>query len=224
MHPPVYLPLHTKSLTSSQSEFAHPYDVLKDEFDILVASPSGGEAPMDPASVDAAKDDKISVDFLEHKKALWKSTKKLSAYIGHAKEIDAIYYVGGHGPMNDLAKDTHSADLILDFAKHNRPVAAVCHGPAALTHPKLKQFMADTKVTGFSNSEEKAVGKVEICPFSLEDKLQEMTGGYEKGDDWAEHVVISKDGLLLTGQNPASAAGLARKVREAVFGELTKKN
>lgn len=168
-----------------------------------------------------AKDDKISVNFLEHNSTVWKNTKKLSSFIGKAKDIDAIFYVGGHGPMFDLPKDTTNADLILEFNKHNRVVAAVCHGPAALTHPKLKQFMADTKVTGFSNSEEKAVGKVEACPFSLEDKLQELTGGYEKGDDWAEYVVVSKGGLLLTGQNPASAAGLARKVKQAVFGELT---
>ena len=204
-----------------QSEFAHPHEVLKEQFKLEIASPAGGESPMDPSSIEAAKDDEVSLNFHKNNYTLWKNTKKLSSFIGKAKNYDAIFFVGGHGPMFDLAKDTSCADLIMEFNKCNRIVAAVCHGPAALTHPKLKPFMKDAKVTGFSNSEEKAVGKVEVVPFSLEDKLQEMTGGYEKGDDWSEHVVIAKDGLLMTGQNPASAKKLAEEVRKAVFGELT---
>ncbi len=123
--------------------------------------------------------------------------------------------------MLDLSKDDTSADLILEFYKHNRIVSAVCHGPAALTHPKLKEFLKGAEVTGFSNSEEEAAGKTKDVPFLLEDRLQEMSGGYKKGKDWGEFVVISKGGLLLTGQNPASAGKLAEKVRDAVFGELT---
>ena len=185
---------------------------------------------MDPSSIEAAKDDETDREVsqkLRNDMAVYEDffgapeAKKLSSFIGKAKNYDAIFFVGGHGPMFDLAKDTSCADLIMEFNKCNRIVAAVCHGPAALTHPKLKPFMKDAKVTGFSNSEEKAVGQVEVVPFSLEDKLQEMTGGYEKGDDWSEHVVIAKDGLLMTGQNPASAKKLAEEVRKAVFGELT---
>lgn len=122
--------------------------------------------------------------------------------------------------MNDLAKDDTSAKLIQEFAEKGKVVAAVCHGPAALTHPSLASYIKGERVTGFSNSEEKAVGKVDSVPFSLEDRLQEMSGKYEKGEDWGEFVVAAKEGRLLTGQNPKSAGKLARKVQQAVWGEL----
>lgn len=203
------------------SEFAHPYNVLKDEFDITVASPSGGPAPLDPSSITAAKDDRISTDFLEKHSSLWTQTNALSTFLGKAADFSAVFFVGGHGPMFDLSRDPECARLVLDFAKHARVVSAVCHGPAALLHPDLKSFLDGANVTGFSNSEENAVGLSDAVPFSLEDRLKEHGAKYSKGDDWKEHVVVAKGGLLITGQNPASAGGVARKVRDAVFGELT---
>lgn len=176
---------------------------------------------MDPASITAAKDDRISTDFLEKHSALWTQTSPLSSFSDKAADFSAIFFVGGHGPMFDLSKDSESARLILDFAKHARVVSAVCHGPAALCHPDLKSYLDGANVTGFSNSEETAVGLADAVPFSLEDRLKEHGAKYSKGDDWKEHVVVAKGGLLITGQNPASAAGVARKVRDAVFGELT---
>jgi putative intracellular protease/amidase len=209
-------------------EFAHPYEVLAPHVSITIVSPGGGAAPLDPSSVEASKDDKISLKFLEQKKELWEKTGKLSDVIGHAKDYEAIFYVGGHGPMFDLATDETSHKLINEFYEHNKIVSAVCHGPAALTHVKLTSggYLLDgQRVTGFSNSEEAAVGLTDAMPFSLEDKLKEASGGkYEKADDWAAKVVVARDGRLITGQNPASASGVGQAIYDAIFGELTTKD
>jgi len=206
-------------------EFAHPYEVLKDHVSITVASPEGGEAPLDPASVEASKDDKISMTFLQKHEALWKKTEKLEKFLGHAGDYEAIYFVGGHGPMFDLATDPISHKLINEFYTHNKIIAAVCHGPAALTHVKLSSggYLLDGQpVTGFSNSEEEAVGLTAAMPFSLEDALNKATGGkFVKAEDWGERVVVARQGRLITGQNPASATGVGQAIYDAIFGELT---
>jgi putative intracellular protease/amidase len=128
--------------------------------------------------------------------------------------------------MFDLATDSTSNKLINEFYTHNKVVAAVCHGPAALTHVKLSTggYLLDGQpVTGFSNSEEDAVGLTAAMPFSLEDKLNEASGGkFVKADeDWGPKVVVARDGRLITGQNPASATGVGQAIYDAIFGQLT---
>lgn len=206
-------------------EFAHPYEVLSPHVSITIASPAGGAAPLDPSSVEATKDDKVSVNFLNKNKALWEKTEKLEKFLGHAKEYEAIFFVGGHGPMWDLATDATSHELINEFYTHNKIVSAVCHGPAALTHVKLSSggYLLDGQsVTGFSNAEEDAVGLTSVMPFKLEDALNTATGGkYVKAEkDWSPKVVSARGGRLITGQNPASASGVGEAIYEAIFGDL----
>lgn len=130
--------------------------------------------------------------------------------------------------MFDLATDETSHKLINEFYTHNKIISAVCHGPAALAHVKIPGggFLLDgQRATGFSNTEEDAVGLTAAMPFSLEDKLNEATGGkYEKHADWAPKVVVSREGRLITGQNPASAAPVGQAIYDAIFGQLTTKD
>jgi len=210
-------------------ELSHPYDVLKDHVEITIASPKGGAAPLDPSSVEASKDDPISVKFLETQKSLWTKTEKLESFLGHAKEYEAIFFVGGHGPMWDLATDATSHKLINEFYENNKIVSAVCHGPAALAHVKLasgEYLLAGQPVTGFSNTEEDTVGLTSVMPFKLEDALNTASGGkYVKADaDWAKRVVVGRGGRLITGQNPASAGGVGQAIYDGIFGDLTTKD
>lgn len=151
---------------------------------------------------------------------LWTHTTKLSEVVSHAKDYAAVFFVGGHGAMFDLAKNADAAALVLALEEAGRIVAAVCHGPAALCHPSLKSYLAGEEVTGFADQEEQSVDAEERVPFSLEKKLGEMTGGGYKRGRGGGFVVVAKGGRLVTGENPDSAAGVARKVRDAVFGEL----
>ena len=209
---------------------AHPYEVLADHCEIIFASPAGGEAPLDPSSVEAFKSDPVSTKFLQTKEAVWKNTHKLSSLLGHASEYEAIFFVGGHGPMFDLATDETSHKLINEFYAANKIVSAVCHGPAALTHVKLSDgsgYLLDgQRVTGFSNAVEEQVGLSKAMPFLLEDALNKASGGrFEKAKEpWAEKVVVARGGRLITGQNPASASGVGKAIYDAIFGELTSKD
>jgi len=199
-------------------EFAHPYKVLQPHAEIVIASPAGGKAPLDPSSVEASKDDETSVSFLNTKQELWEKTEKLSSFLGRAKEFDAIFYVGGHGPMFDLATDSTSHKLINEFYAEKKIISAVCHGPAALAKVKLPSgfLLAGQPVTGFSNSEENAVGLMEAMPFALEDELKAAGGKYEKTADWGAKVVVANGGKLITGQNPASATGVGEAILKAI--------
>ncbi|KAJ8066135.1 hypothetical protein OCU04_005226 [Sclerotinia nivalis] len=203
-------------------EFAHPYDILAPHTQITIASVLGGASPLDPASIEVSKDD-VSVNFLKTQESLWKNTAPLSDFVGKAAEFDAIFYVGGHGPMFDLAHNETSQKIISEFHSLNRVIAAVCHGPAALAYAKLpsgKYFLEDTPVTGFSNTEEENYGVVDVMPFELETALNEASNGkYEKAaENFAAKVVVARDGKVITGQNPASASG----VGEAILAELRK--
>jgi len=209
-------------------EFAHPYEILKDHVQITIASPNGGEAPLDPSAVEASKDDKVSINFLKNNKELWNNTEKLDKFLGHAGEFEAIFFVGGHGPMWDLANDSTSHRLINEFYDHNKIVSAVCHGPAALAHVKLSSgdyLLHGHSVTGFSNSEEDAMGLTAAMPFKLEDALNTASGGkfVKASQDWGEKVVIARGGKLITGQNPASASGVGQAIYDVIFGDLTTK-
>lgn len=192
----------------------------------MVASPNGGAAPLDPSSVEAFKSDVSSTKFLNTKEELWKNTHKLSSFLGHANEYEAIFFVGGHGPMFDLAKDETSHKLINEFWAHNKIVSAVCHGPAALAYVKLpsgKYLLDGQSVTGFSNAEEDQVGLSSAMPFMLETQLSEASGGkfVKAAEAWGPKVVVSGGGRIITGQNPASAAPIGQAIYDAIFGELT---
>ncbi|KAI9373922.1 class I glutamine amidotransferase-like protein [Aspergillus egyptiacus] len=206
-------------------EFAHPWEVLHDKAELVIASPKGGAAPLDPGSVKMFENDAISSKFLKEQEALWKNTEKLSDMLPRVGEFDAIFYVGGHGPMFDLAIDQTSISLIQSFAVAKKPVSAVCHGPCVfvnVTTPSGKPLLADAEVTGFSNVEEDQVQLSAVMPFMLEDELQKKSGGrYVKAaEPWGAKVVVSRvaelGGVLITGQNPASATGVGEELLKAL--------
>lgn len=192
-------------------EFAAPYYVLKDAgVSITLASPQGGKPPIDPNSAEpdalTPATERFSGD--EEAQAQFANTHELKNF--SALEFDAVFYPGGHGPLWDLAEDWDSIRLIEDMIATAKPVAAVCHAPGVLRHAKRSDgqpLVSGKRVTGFSNSEEAAVGLTEIVPFLVEDMLKANGGDYHKADDWQIHV--ETDGLLITGQNPASSAATA---------------
>jgi len=193
-------------------EFAAPYYVLKDAgAEITLASPKGGQPPLDPKSDAPDAQTEATERFKADQTAqqLLASTTPLSQI--NPGDFDAVFYPGGHGPLWDLAEDRDSIALIEAFAANDRPVGAVCHAPGVLRHVKGKDgqpLVNGRKVTGFTNSEEEAVGLTQVVPFLVENMLQERGGRYEKGADWGVHVVT--DGKLVTGQNPASSEEAAK--------------
>ena len=199
-------------------ELAHHYHVLRNKGDITVASAKRDEAPLDPASIEAGKDD-VSVNFLKNDEAVWKNTQKLSDFTGKAKDFDAIFYVGGHGPMFDLVDDTTSQQLIKEFWEEGKIVSAVCHAPAVLYDVKLSDgslLVAGKEVTAFTNAEEEQVGLSKAVPFLPEDALQKASGGkFVKADEpWGVKVAVA--GRLITGQNPASATAVGEAIAKAL--------
>ncbi|KAF3060048.1 putative chaperone protein HSP31 [Daldinia childiae] len=202
-------------------EFAHPYEVLSGKgVEIVTASPKGGVAPLDPASVEQFKSDASSVSFLKTKSALWEQTAKLSSFLGRSGEFDALFYPGGYGPMYDLATDSESIALIKEFVAAGKPVAAVCHGPVVFTGvtlPDGKPLLAGKKATGFSNAEEGGIGLLEHLPFSLEDKMKEVGAEYKITEKvYDPFVVVEDGGKLITGQNPASSVGVGEALAKAI--------
>lgn len=192
-------------------EFAAPYYVLSDAgAHITLASPKGGQPPLDPISdaPDAQTDDTRRFKGDAAAQAALAATVKLAAVDLNA--FDAVFYPGGHGPLWDLAEDPASIHLIEYFASGGRPIAAVCHAPAIFRHTRRadgKPLVSGRHVTGFTNTEEAAAGLTDVVPFLVEDMLVANGGAYSKGSDWASHVVV--DGRLVTGQNPASSKDAA---------------
>ena len=193
-------------------EFAAPYYVFKDAgAEITLASPLGGQPPLDPKS-DAPDFQTESTHRFKSDsaaQAVLASTLKLSDV--SAVDFDAVFYPGGHGPLWDLAEDAASIALIEAMLEAKKPLAAVCHAPGVLRHPKGSDgtsVVQGKTVTGFTNTEEEAVGLTEIVPFLVEDMLKQNGGKYSKAEDWQPHVVT--DGLLITGQNPASSEPAAK--------------
>ncbi|WP_299679937.1 type 1 glutamine amidotransferase domain-containing protein [uncultured Tenacibaculum sp.] len=187
-------------------EFASPYYYLADkEVEITLASPKGGQPPIDPKSelpdFQTPSTERFNKDEqLQNKLA---NTKVLSEV--KSEDFDAVFYPGGHGPLWDLAEDKDSVRLIENFYNSNKPVGAVCHAPAVLknTTANGESLVKGKKVTGFSNTEEEAVQLTEVVPFLVENMLQENGGEYSKAEDWHPYAV--EDGHLITGQNPASS-------------------
>ncbi len=200
-------------------ELAAPYYALKDKgVQITLASPKGGQPPVDPKSnqpdalTDATRRMAADPELL---KQLAHTSKLADIIVG---DYDAVFYPGGHGPLWDLATDAHSIGLIRDFYQAKKPVAFVCHAPGVLKNVRFTNgdyLVKGKNLTGFSNTEEAAAGLTDIVPFLVEDALKANGGLYHKAADWAPNVVV--DGLLITGQNPASS----EKVAHALFGALT---
>ncbi|MBX3686363.1 MAG: type 1 glutamine amidotransferase domain-containing protein [Rhodocyclaceae bacterium] len=192
-------------------EFAAPYYVFKEAgAELTLASPLGGQPPLDPKSDDPSAQTDATRRFADDPaaQAALASTARLDTV--KAADFDAVFYPGGHGPLWDLAEDAASIALIEATLAGGKPVAAVCHAPAVLRHPKGadgKPVVAGKAVTGFTNSEEAAVGLTEVVPFLVEDMLKANGGRYVAAADWAAHV--ETDGLLITGQNPASSEAAA---------------
>ncbi|GFF40985.1 uncharacterized protein C5H10.02c [Aspergillus udagawae] len=201
-------------------ELVHPYNALAPLFDIIVSSPNGGEAPLDPYSIEATKEDPECVAFLKEKSHIWKNTVKLLSLLGNASEFAGIFYVGGHGPMFDLANDEISHALVREFYESGKVVSAVCHGPAALVNVKLsdgRYLVAGQEVTGLSNAEEEIMQFTKDMPFLLETKLRENGGIYQKADSpFGGKVITSgRNGKLVTGQNPPSAGMIGKSLIKA---------
>lgn len=192
-------------------EFAAPYYTVKDAgAAITLASPKGGQPPLDPKSDLPEFQTETTRRFRADTAAQTQlaNTRKLADV--SADDFDAIFYPGGHGPLWDMPDNATSIALIEAFVKAGKPVGAVCHAPAVLINVRGKdgEFLIKGKrVTGFANSEEDAVGLTTVVPFLLEDKLKERGGDYSKGADWSPYVLV--DGKLVTGQNPASSGPAA---------------
>jgi len=194
-------------------ELAAPYYALLDEgAEITLASPKGGQPPIDPKSEDPSAQTDATRRMAEDKDLLTQlsNTKKLSEI--NPADYDAVFYPGGHGPLWDLAEDETSQQLITDFYKADKPVAFVCHAPGVLRHVKIdgEYLVKGKNVTGFTNTEEDAVQLTDIVPFLVEDMLKENGGVYSKIEDWHPYAVV--DGKLITGQNPASSEKVAEEL------------
>jgi putative intracellular protease/amidase len=198
-------------------EFAAPYYVFRDAgATVTLASPKGGQPPIDPKS-DLPENQTPAMERFKQDSAAQKhlsQTLKLSSI--RADDFDTVFYPGGHGPMWDLAEDPVSIALIEAFYNSGKPVAAVCHAPGAL-HRVMYQgapLVKGKRVTGFTNSEEEAVQLTNVVPFLVEDELKRLGGLYEKASDWESFAIV--DDRLITGQNPASSTAAA----QALIGVL----
>lgn len=195
-------------------EFAAPYYRLLDAgAQLTLASPRGGQPPLDPKSSqpDAQTEATRRFDTDPSAQAALAATVVLAEVA--ADEYDGVFYPGGHGPLWDLANDRDSIALIETFIAQGKPVAAVCHAPAVLLNARSangEALVRGRQVTGFSNSEEAAVGLTDVVPYLLQDRLQELGGIYSSAGDWQVHAVV--DGLLISGQNPASSEAVANEL------------
>lgn len=197
-------------------EFAAPYYAFVDAgAAVTLASPKGGQPPLDPKSDDPDAQTDATRRFRQDADAqrVLANTQRLADM--QAADFDAVFYPGGHGPLWDLAEDAKSVALIETMLAAGKPVSAVCHAPGVLRHAKTadgKPLVQGRQITGFSNSEEAAVQLTDVVPFLVEDELTHLGGLYSRGPDWQPHVVC--DGLLVTGQNPASSVGVAEALLE----------
>lgn len=199
-------------------ELAAPYYEFKDAgYELTLASPKGGQPPLDPKSSAPDQQTEATRRFQadDEAKKMLGNTVRLAEV--SADSFDAVFYPGGHGPLWDLAESADSIRLIETFIANQKPVALVCHAPGVLRHAKAgdgRPLVEGKRVTGFTNTEEEAVELTQVVPFLVEDELKAKGGDFSKAPDWQAHVV--KDGLLITGQNPASSAAAAQKLIESL--------
>lgn len=205
-------------------EAAHPWSVFRDEgYTVVLTSPDGGKAPIDPRSLQDMDDDGEA--FLERYGTDGQIRDTLKLGKGKAKDADVIFFVGGHGAMWDFATDAGVRKAAEKMYNEGGIVAAVCHGPAALVQLEGadgKPLVNNRRVTGFTNSEEAAVGMTDAMPFLLETRLRNLGAQFQLAADYEQNVVV--DGRLITGQNPASARGTAQAVVRALQSHSDAKN
>jgi putative intracellular protease/amidase len=201
-------------------EFAAPYYILKDAgIDVTLASPRGGQPPLDPKSDDPSAETEAMRRFKGDGEAQAALARTVKLSDVSADEYDAVFYPGGHGPLWDLSEDRDSIGIIESMYGAGKPVAAVCHGPAAFRSaraPDGSPLVQGKSVTGFANTEEAAAGLTEVVPFLVEDMLKENGGKYTKVADWQPHAVT--DGNVITGQNPASSESTAKALLAQLAG------
>jgi putative intracellular protease/amidase len=192
-------------------ELAAPYYTFKDAgVEVVLASPLGGQPPLDPKSNEPSFQTDLTRRFENDAAATAQLAATVRLDTVNQADFDTVFYPGGHGPLWDLAEDKNTINLIESFIAANKPVALVCHAPGVLRHVKTpagRPLVEDKKVTGFTNTEEEAVGLTDVVPFLVEDVLKANGGVYSQGPDWGSYIV--RDGLLITGQNPASSSAAA---------------
>jgi putative intracellular protease/amidase len=199
-------------------ELAAPYFVFKDAgAEIMLASPKGGQPPLDPKSNEPSFQTDLTHRFEADAaaKAQLASTVRLDSV--KQEDYDTVFYPGGHGPMWDIAEDQNSIKLIEAFVAAGKPVALVCHAPGALRHVKTpdgKPLVRGKTVTGFTNGEEEEVGLMKVVPFLVEDELLNLGATFSKVKNWGVYTVT--DGQLITGQNPASSGPAAKVLLEVL--------
>lgn len=195
-------------------ELAAPYYAFKDAgAEIVLASPKGGKPPLDPKSNEPDSQTEFTHRFEADAEAMAQLATTVRLDSVSQADFDTVFYPGGHGPLWDLAEDKHSIALIESFIAAGKHVGFVCHAPGVLRHvktPEGKPLVEGRKVTGFTNTEEEAVGLTDVVPFLVENELIAKGGIYSKGGDWSSYVVT--DGLLITGQNPTSSAATAEQL------------
>jgi putative intracellular protease/amidase len=200
-------------------EFATPYYYMVDnDVEITIASPMGGQPPIDPKSALVDYATESTKRFNGDKETQAKLAKSVKLETVNEADYDAVFYPGGHGPLWDLAEDKHSIALIEAFYSNNKPVAAVCHAPGVFKNTKNadgSSLVNGKKVTGFTNTEEAAVQLTDVVPFLVENMLVENGGIYSKGPDWGPYAV--EDGLLITGQNPSSSELVANLLLKKIM-------
>ncbi|MBE5202985.1 type 1 glutamine amidotransferase domain-containing protein [Pectobacterium quasiaquaticum] len=195
-------------------EFAAPYYTFKDAgAELVLASPAGGQPPLDPKSDLADFQTELTHRFKADPAAQQALANTVKLDTVSEQDFDAVFYPGGHGPLWDLAESPVSIALIEAFVRANKPTGFVCHAPGVLIHVKAENgdaLIKGRKVTGFTNGEEEAVQLTDVVPFLIEDEFKKLGGLYEKGPDWAPYLV--EDGKLITGQNPASSEVVAKAI------------
>lgn len=192
-------------------ELASPYYAFKEAgLKVSLASPKGGKPPIDPTSMLPDNMTEAAHKFLSDQQAVDLLNETVELEEIKANEYDAVFYPGGHGPLWDLAQSQTSQTLINDFHEQNKPIAAVCHGLAALLHVKNSSgtyLISGSEITGFTDQEEEQAGATLYVPFSVEQKAIEYGAFFKKADNWASFALV--DGQLITGQNPQSSQATA---------------
>ncbi|MBK5570555.1 type 1 glutamine amidotransferase domain-containing protein [Ensifer adhaerens] len=199
-------------------ELAAPYYVFRDAgAEITLASPKGGQPPLDPKSDEPMFETDLTRRFKADREAKAQLAETVRLDSVNQRDFDTVFYPGGHGPMWDLAEDGNSIKLLEAFIAAGKTIALVCHAPGVLhrvKNPDGTPFVNGRKVTGFTNSEEAAVGLTEVVPFLVEDELLGLGAVFSKVKDWGVHTVV--DGRLITGQNPASSGETAKALLAAL--------
>lgn len=223
----IVLPSHDQLGNTGQKtgfwleEFTDPYYKFIDSgYEVTIASPRGGKPPVDPKSTQKENQSESTQRFERDKSAQVKLENTLVLSQVSANDYDTLFLPGGHGPMWDLSSDENMKKIVEDFYSDKKIVSAVCHGPAGLlqaTDRNGNSILKGKKITGFTNNKESAVGLTKTVPFSLENRMKELGGKFEKGQDFKPFVI--SDGQLITGQNPKSALPAAEKVIEILGKE-----